>query len=119
MNVADKLVVSTYDTITAEAAEAVQAYRSADAARVTRPEYKRLIDLVQSLSEDDIEALKALMVQRSIDAVCHFFSVMQGQTTIENMHDEDFSIYYGTEEVGRDILTNFLILDERRRPEMF
>lgn len=67
----------------------------------------------QGLKEKDKALIARIIRQVSVDTASTILGLVEGSTTSEQMDGEFFLIYEGVE-VGRDIQTEFLILEQER-----
>jgi len=115
MNTDELFAAEIHEKIIAEAAEKLSGLAEADASKAATPQAAAMIHLVQSLSSDDREVLRMMMEQEAVDTAASLLSVIQGQSILDSF-DSDFRLTYGSDDIGKDVLTNFLVYDEQSRP---
>jgi hypothetical protein len=101
--------------ITSGASGQVDSWMSADLSKVRTEQGRALIKFVQSLSDGQRQVLQELVTQSWIDGAAVLCAAIQG-TFLLSSFDEELRLTHGVEDVGRDLLTNFLTADERARP---
>jgi hypothetical protein len=104
-----------YEHLTDGALEYLETLISTDRSKITNRRWGEVAAFATQLDATQRDALRDLMVEMTVGAAASAFAVIQGVTMLESF-DNDIRLLHGDEDLGRDIMTNFLAVDERARP---